>query len=71
MEILVWIGAAVTVAGIAGLLWCALAAVRARGAGLEDAALRARLERLVAINYGALAIATLGLMCVILGLFLG
>ncbi len=71
MEYLVWIGAAVTVAGIAGLLWCALAAMRARGAALDDAALRARLSRLVAINYGSLAVATLGLMCVIVGLFLG
>ena len=36
----------------------------------DDTALKARLSQLVAINYGALAVATLGLMCVILGLFL-
>ncbi|MEM0946173.1 MAG: hypothetical protein AAGK37_02110 [Pseudomonadota bacterium] len=71
MEYLVWIGAAITVAGVAGLLWCAVAAIRIRNAGLEDAELRTRLSRLVAMNYGALAVATIGLMVVIVGLFLG
>ena len=71
MEILVWIGAAVTVAGFAGIVWTIVAVLRARRAGLDDAALRARLARLVPVNLGALALSVIGLMCVILGVSLG
>lgn len=70
METLLWIGTAITLVGLAGIVWCGVAAARARAAGLEDAALRARLERLVPINLGALAISAIGLMCVILGVVL-
>lgn len=71
MELLVWAGSAITLAGVAGLLWCVLAVARARRAGLPDAALRARLARIVGWNLGALLLSALGLMCVVLGIFLG
>ena len=71
MEALVWIGAAMSLAGIGGLLWCILAVARARRAGLEDAALRARLQQVVAWNLAALGVSALGLMLVVVGLFLG
>lgn len=70
MEVLIWIGSALTLLGLAGILWCAAAAARARKAGLDDAALRSRLQKLVAVNLGALGLSVIGLMCVILGLFL-
>ena len=70
MEWLIWGGAAVTCVGLLGLVWCGLAAARARAAGLDDEAMKARLGRLVAVNLGSLAISALGLMTVILGLFL-
>jgi hypothetical protein len=71
MGILVWIGSALTLAGVAGIIWCILAVQRARRAGLEDAALRARLQKVVAVNLGALGLSVLGLMSVILGLHFG
>jgi len=71
LEALVWIGAAVSLCGIAGLVWCIAAVMRARRAGLDDAALRARLQRIVAWNFGALAVSALGLMLVVVGIFLG
>ncbi|AZQ67432.1 hypothetical protein EF888_09990 [Silicimonas algicola] len=71
MELLVWIGAAVTLAGLAGLVWCIVLVTRARNAGLDDAALKARLQRVVALNLGALLLSALGLMLVILGIILG
>lgn len=71
MDFLVWIGSALTLLGLLGILWCASAAARARRDAPDDAALRTRLQRLVAVNLGALGLSTLGLMCVILGLFLG
>lgn len=70
MELLVPLGAVMTVLGLAGLLYCIVAVTRAKRAGLDDAALRARLQKAVAINLGALAVSALGLMIVILGVFL-
>ncbi len=71
MGMLVWIGAAVTVAGLGGIVWCILDTMRARRAGLEDAAMRARMQRVVVVNLAALFTSALGLMLVVLGLFLG
>jgi hypothetical protein len=71
MEILVWIGAGLTLVGLLGLVWCIVLAVRARKSGLPDDEMRARLQRVVALNLGALAVSALGLMAVIVGIFLG
>ncbi|WP_126976522.1 hypothetical protein [Frigidibacter oleivorans] len=71
MEILIWIGAAVSAAGLAGILWGAARVHRARRAGLDDAGLRAALQRAVALNLGALMVSMLGLMLVVLGIILG
>ena len=71
MEALVWIGAALALAGVAGLVWCILLALRARRSGMEDAAMRAALQRVVVLNMAALAISALGLMCVVAGIILG
>ncbi|MGL4279556.1 MAG: hypothetical protein ACRCS0_04235 [Albidovulum sp.] len=70
MDMLIWIGAAVTLAGVALLLWCILAIARARKAGLPDAELRAKLQRVVVLNFGALLMSAIGLMMVVLGIVL-
>lgn len=66
----VWIGAALTVVGLGMLVWCIVAVVRAKRAGLDDAALKARLQKVVALNLAALGVSGLGLMMVIVGIFL-
>ncbi len=71
MEALVWIGAAVSLVGLGGIVWCIVAAMRARRAGLPDEALRARLQRVVVVNLGALLLSALGLMMVVVGVILG
>ncbi|HSF63228.1 MAG TPA: hypothetical protein VLA78_02500 [Paracoccaceae bacterium] len=71
MEYLIWIGAAIALAGVAGLVWCIVLALRARRAGLSDDALRARLQHVVVLNMGALGVSALGLMCVVAGILLG
>lgn len=71
MQVLIWAGAAIALAGVAGLVWCILAVMRARREGLDDAALRARLERMVALNLAALLVAAIGLMMVVAGILLG
>lgn len=68
---LIWGGAALTLAGVAALIWCILAVVRARKAGLDDAALRDRMRGVLAVNMAALAASMIGLLLVITGIVLG
>ena len=70
-EGLIWGGAALTLAGVTALVWCIVAVVRARRAGLDDAALRARMRGVLAVNMGALAASFIGLMLVLTGIMLG
>ncbi|MEQ8367911.1 MAG: hypothetical protein RIB61_14520 [Roseicyclus sp.] len=70
MASLVYIGTALAVIGLGVLVYCIFAAISAKRAGLEDADLRARLQRIVAINMGALLISVLGLMSVVIGVVL-
>lgn len=56
--------------GVAGLVWCIVIVARARRAGLDDAALKARLQKVVALNMAALGISALGLMFVVAGILL-
>lgn len=70
MEILVWVGAVVTLIGFGGILWSILAVVRAKRAGLDDAGLRARLNRILPLNLGALFVSVIGLMLVVTGILL-
>jgi hypothetical protein len=67
---LIWSGAALSVAGIAGLVACIVMAARARREGLTGEAMQARLRRVVAWNAGALAVSGLGLMLVVVGVIL-
>lgn len=71
MEILVYLGAALTLAGLAGLVWCILRVRAARREGLPDADLRRRLQSVIALNLGALLLSALGLSMVVAGLLLG
>jgi len=71
MTILIWIGAALTLTGFAGIIWSIAAVMRARRAGLDDAALRLRLQRVLPVNIGALFLSVLGLMMVVVGVMLG
>jgi len=71
MEILIWAGAAVTLAGLAGILGCVVAVIRARRASLPEPELRAQLQRVVAWNLGALLVSALGLGLVAVGILLG
>lgn len=68
---LIWIGTAVTLLGLAGLIWCILSVQRARREQLEDEAMKARLQKVVALNMGALFLSAIGLMMVVIGILLG
>ncbi|WP_424833864.1 hypothetical protein [Ruegeria sp.] len=70
-DIIVWGGAALSVAGLAGLVWCILRVMKARKAGLPDDELRATVQGVLPWNMGALFLSVIGLMMVILGISLG
>lgn len=67
---LVIAGSVLAVLGLCLLGYCIYAAMAAKRAGLDDEAMRARLQKVVAINMGALFLSTIGLMTVVLGVFL-
>ena len=71
MQNLIWIGAIVTLLGLAGLIWCIFTVQKARRAGLDDDAMKARLQKVVAVNMGALFLSAIGLMMVVVGILLG
>jgi hypothetical protein len=68
---LIWGGAGVTLLGLAGLVACIVAVSRARRAGLDETALRAKLQRVIVWNFAALLLSALGLMMVVIGIALG
>ncbi|MEL6685295.1 MAG: hypothetical protein AAFN63_11585 [Pseudomonadota bacterium] len=71
MEIIVWIGAALSVLGICGIIYSIVAVARAKRANLPDEELRARIAKILPINLGALFVSMIGLMAVIVGVMLG
>lgn len=71
MEILIWIGAAISVAGLVGLVWCIVQVARAKREKLSDEDMRARIQKVVPINMAALFLSVIGLMLVVIGILLG
>ena len=71
MEWLIWLGAALSVVGLVGIVWCILLVVRARRAKPSDEEMRAQLARVLPLNMGALVLSAVGLMMVVLGIILG
>ncbi|MCK4712174.1 MAG: hypothetical protein KAT26_04775 [Marinosulfonomonas sp.] len=71
MEYLIWAGAAVSLIGLVGILYCIVIAVKAKRANLPDEEMRARLQRLVVLNMAALLLSMVGLMMVVAGILLG
>lgn len=70
MTYLIAPGVALTLAGLIGLIWCILQVVKAKRAGLDDDALKARLQSIVIYNMGALLLSAIGLMMVVVGMLL-
>ncbi len=70
MEFVVWGGTALSLLGLAGIVYSIVAVSRAKKAGLSDEDLRARVGMILPINLGALFISMIGLMAVIVGVWL-
>ena len=67
-EILIWVGAGLSLLGLAGLVWCIIRVARARKTINDDEELRAAVQAVLPYNLGALFLSVLGLMIVILGI---
>jgi hypothetical protein len=71
MEIVVWVGAVLSVIGLGGIVYSIVAVTKAKRANLSDEELRARVSTILPINLGALFVSMIGLMAVVLGVFFG
>ena len=71
MTFLIWIGAIISVLGLEGVVYSVTAVIRARRAGLDDAALRVRIAQMMPVNLAAFLAAMLGLLMVLVGVLLG
>ena len=69
-SILIAFGIVLSLAGLAGVLWCARAASRLKRAELSDDAVRAEIHKLVFIHMAAIGTACLGLGLLTAGLVL-
>ncbi|KIC43834.1 hypothetical protein RA28_19600 [Ruegeria sp. ANG-S4] len=70
-DIIVWGGAALSLAGLVGLVWCILRVMKARKAGLSDDELRTAVQGVLPWNMASLFLSVIGLMLVILGISFG
>ena len=70
-EIMIWAGAALSLVGLCGLIWCILRVARARRAKLADDQMRTILQSVLPVNMGALFLSVIGLMLVVVGVILG
>lgn len=68
MNILIWGGAVVVMAGVAGLVYCGQQSLKAKG--LPEDAARAIMQKVVVWNLAAMGVSVLGLMAVVAGLVL-
>ena len=70
MDIMITLGAILTVIGLIGVIWSAVLARRAKAEAKTDEALRDRLQKILPLNLGAFLLSALGLMAVVIGVIL-
>ena len=71
MEYLIWTGAAVSLIGGIGILYCITLAFKAKRAELAPEDMQKRMQRVAVLNMLALLISSIGLMIVVAGIILG
>ena len=69
--IMIWSGAALSMIGLAILVWCIVRVAKARRANLSESEMRATLQSVLPVNMGALFLSAIGLMLVVVGIILG
>ncbi|MFT7369219.1 MAG: hypothetical protein ACI9RO_000591 [Alteromonas macleodii] len=70
MDLLILIGAAVSLTGIVGIAFSIVKVRRAKRMTANDDELRAKIQAVLPLNLGAFLVSIIGLMCVVLGVIL-
>ena len=70
MYLTIIIGACLSIVGVLGLFWCIRLVLIARKTAKSEDDMRKTLQKVVALNFAALGISTLGLIAVGFGIFL-
>jgi len=71
MEILIGLGAVISLVGIVGIVMSILQVRRAKKTATDDAELKAKIQAAMPLNLGSFLLSVLGLMCVVIGVILG
>lgn len=71
MDLLVGLGAVLSLIGIVGIIFSIVQVRRAKRTATDDADLRAKIQAALPLNLGAFLLSVLGLMCVVVGVLLG
>ena len=67
-DYIIWSGAAISLIGLLGIVWCIARVMRARRASLPDDDMQALLQSILPVNLGALFLSVIGLMMVGVGI---
>ncbi len=70
MEWLIYVGAFLSVIGLAGLVLSIVKVVRLKGQNLNDEEMRDGVQKVMPLNLGSLFLSVIGLMTVTMGIFL-
>ncbi len=70
MEWLIYVGAFLSVIGLAGLVLSIVKVVRLKGQNLSDEEMRDGVQKVMPLNLGSLFLSVIGLMTVTMGIFL-
>lgn len=68
MQYLTWIGALISVIGLAGIVMSISRVAKAKKANLGDEEMREHISKVLPLNLGSLFLSVIGLMMVILGI---
>lgn len=70
MELLIWLGALISLIGIVGIILSVVKVRRAKATAKDDDELRALIQAAMPLNLGSFLLSVLGLMCVVIGVIL-
>ncbi|AKS45750.1 hypothetical protein SAMN05444287_0848 [Octadecabacter temperatus] len=70
MDLLISIGAVISVIGLVGIILSILKVRRAKREATNDEELRAKVQAVLPLNLGSFLLSVIGLMCVVVGVIL-
>jgi hypothetical protein len=68
MDWLIWVGTAISLVGLAGLILSIIKVAKLKKQNLTDEELRAAVQKVMPLNLGSLFLSVIGLMVVMVGI---